>query len=306
MSFRYLFSATFAVLCGAVLVSPANATIVISSIHNTNGQFDSHEWVGNNHATASFFPVVGNAGGAYLYVDQGIGNQFGNLYLMYDYVNSPNLALNPTLVSTTFDVFFQVTTPTEANDYVAQFGTTPDSKVPTGFDQTQFLVFEKPQGTVSPVNLNGSLNLSGAPWTLLNPTGGPNDPDFAKGNFQAAVGFGASPNSSTSHLMGEFQLSIDTSLFPGNSGPSTGLYSPEPAFWSAGAFTSGGVDPPISSGIFTLNADGSTTVNPALGPNGAPVLQPQDAVPEPSSVVLLSLGALVLLARGWQRSKRAA
>jgi hypothetical protein len=229
--------------------------------------------------TPTFFPVVGNTGGAYLYADQGLGTQAGNLYLLYDYVNSPNAGLGPT--NSFFDVFFQV--PNENTDYVAQFAL-----------NGQVTLFEKPTGTVSQENPDGTLNLNSPPWTPDSSS----DPDFVKANFQAALGFGTSPNSSTNHLIAEFQLTIDTSLFPGNSGPSTGLYSPDPAFWSASVGSSVGLalDPPISSAIFTLNPNGTTDLNPVIGPNGGPVLQPQDAIPEPSSLVLLSLGAATVIA----------
>jgi hypothetical protein len=61
----------------------------------------------------------------------------------------------------------------------------------------------------------------------------------------------------------------------------------------------GVTDPPISSAIFTLNPDGTTTVTPALGANGDPVLQPQNVVPEPSSQVLAGVGLLIVIGSGW-------
>jgi hypothetical protein len=62
----------------------------------------------------------------------------------------------------------------------------------------------------------------------------------------------------------------------------------------------GAADPPISSAIFTLNPDGTTTVTPALGANGDPVLQRQDvSVPEPSSLVLARVSPLSLVGSDW-------
>lgn len=275
--------------------------------HSTDGTFTGDEWGSDTNASKSFFPVVGNTGGAWLYVAQGsVLGQTGNLYLMYDWINSPNLGMNPTAVNTAFDVFFQV----QGNDYVAHFGTTPDSLSPTGFDQTALTVYEKLDSIVSSLNPDGSLNLSNPPWTLLNPPGGPNDPDFTNGQFQSVVGFGASPNSATDHLMGELQMTINTTPFTGL--PSDGLYSPDPAFWSASGSSPGGLavasilDPPISSGIFTLNPDGTTGLNPLFGPNGGPVLQPQDVVPEPSSLVLCGVAGLSSLAGYARKRKNAA
>jgi hypothetical protein len=64
--------------------------------------------------------------------------------------------------------------------------------------------------------------------------------------------------------------------------------------------TGGAADPPSSSAIFTLNPDGTTTVTPALGANGDPVLQPQNgSVPELSSLVLAGVSPLSLVGCGW-------
>jgi len=298
------------ILAGALLGSSADASLIGPGFtpvqHVTDGQFTGDEWGADTNAAKSFFPVVGDAGGAWLYVAQGsVVGQTDNLYLMYDWINSPNLGMNPLSVSTFFDVFFQV----QNSDYVAHFGTTPDSTSSTGFDQVAPLIYEKSQSVVSPVNPDGSFNLSTPPWTLLNPPGGPNDPDFTNGNFDSAIGFGTSPNSATDHLMGELQMTINTTPFTGL--PSTGLYSPEPAFWSASGSSSGSlngiggvatVDPPITSGIFTLNPDGTTTLNPLFGFDGAPVLQPQDLTPEPSSLALVGMAGASLL--GYARKRR--
>lgn len=318
MNLQRLLIPAVALFAASAAALPAHAGVAVIGgggftpvTHVTDGQFTGDEWGSDTNASKSFFPVVGNSGGAWLYVAQGsVPGQTGNLYLMYDWINSPTLGFDPTKGPTFFDVFFQV----KDNDYVAAFGTKVDASSPTGFDQTALSVFEKLGSVVSPLNPDGSLKLSSPPWTLLNPPGGPNDADFTNGKFQAAVGFGTSPNSpSTNHLMGELQMTIDTTKF---GTPSNGLYSPDPAFWGADAFNSeadlsGAVgppegDPPITSGIFTLNPDGTTTLNPLFSPNGAPVQQPQDLVPEPSSLMLCGIAGLSLVGYARKRKKAAA
>jgi hypothetical protein len=112
--------------------------------------------------------------------------------------------------------------------------------------------------------------------------------------------FGTDPGDSAPHLLAEFQLSVNTT---GGSSNPNGIYSPDPAFWSAsqddgpvGSLLS--LDPPISSGIFTLNPEGGPfSIVPALGPNGDPVFQPEEVAPEPSALALLALGGLAFLTR---------
>ena len=244
--------------------------------------FGPGEWTTANPNPPSvlFFPFdpTTGAGGAYLYVAQGpseIGiptvapqvithEGFGaNLFLAYDYVH----ATAPPTASSFFDVFFQV--PTDNNmDYLVRV------------TATGFTAYEKPDGVVAPTP-GGNFDPTMAPWTPLSQA----DLDLAR--FQAAIGFGTSPSpdgGDVPHQIAEFQVSISS---PGTENP-PGVYSPDPAFWSAS-------DAPLGSAIFTLNPNGSTTVTPALGPNGDPVLQPQDLVPEPSSVLLAVVGSLCLL-----------
>jgi hypothetical protein len=242
--------------------------IPTETTHVVDGLFGSNEWTASatngaparsSVAESSF--NIGGPNGAVLYVEQSnngnpvsTGSGLGNrLDLMYDYVNGSATA--------PFDVFFQVA-PTHT-DYAVHI-------VPSG----PLTAFEKPTGTVSDLNPDGSLDLNSAPWLPLDA----NDPDFALANFIGAVGFEPSPNSSTPHPIAEFELSVDTS---GGQGPPNGLYSPEPAFWSAST-----TDPVISSATFSLNADGTTNLVPVLGPNGEPILQ-APVVPEPSALVLL-------------------
>jgi hypothetical protein len=248
-------------------------------LHVVDGLFGPDEWTvsATNGAPArptvaeSAFKVGGAPNAAFLYVEQSNngtpvspGGPLGNrLDLMYDFVNGSAIA--------PFDVFFQV--PSTNTDYAVHI-------VPSG----PLTAFEKPAGTPSVLNPDGSLNLNSPPWSPL----GPNDPDLTLASFVGAVGFGASPNSTTLHSIAEFALSVDTS---GGQGPPNGLYSPEPAFWSASTFPgapTGASDPPISSAIFNLNPNGTTTVIPVLGPNGEPVLQALP-VPEPSTLGLLCM-----------------
>ena len=274
-----------------------SAHVVAAPLHVVDGLFGLAEWTvsptngapARSTVTESSFNV-GNS----LYVEQtnnGIpvpfGGPIGNrLALMYDDVNSGGASG----FDTAFDVLFQVGP--EHTDYAVH--------IPS-FGPLQ--AFEKPTGAVSLLKPDGSLNLLSAPWIAISPL----DPDFLLANFVGAVGFGTSPNSSTPHLIAEFELSVDN-------GTSDGLYSPEPAFWSAStsnreigrdcergpfpeSFCSAG---PISSGIFTLNPDGTTTVVPVLGPNGEPLIQ---SVPAPSSLLLLGSGLALWI--GVQRRRRA-
>ena len=262
----------------ALAVLPALAGVV--SQHITDGAFGVGEWSAQDK---HFFPVVGTgptaAGGAYLYVAQ----QGSNLFLMYDYINSPNTMPGGIPMNSFFDVFFQV--PIDHHDYVLRMAKNDINN--------SFTAFEKPIGTVSSLTPDGSFNLLDPVWVALSQA------DLQLAQFKAVIGFGASPDSVTQHLMAEFQLSVDHS---GTQGPH-GIYSPEPAFWSASVGRKNAGDPPISSAIFTLNPDGSTTVVPVFGPNGAPAQQPQD-VPEPGSLWLVLAAAILALPAG-RKARRA-
>ncbi len=268
--------------------------------HVTDGQFTNPlEW---GTVIPSFFQQTSDGtGGAYLYVEQGFAGVSAaagvlkpdTLFLMYDFVDS-NTSLTPTqghdASNSFFDVFFQV--PVDNTDYLIRI-------LNTGNANGSFLAFEKPESIPSNINPDGTFD-TGSPWTPVA------DDDLALGKFQAAIGFGTSPNSGTPHLMAEFQVSINRATSSGG-GP-TGLYDPSPAFWSASADPKTGPDPPISSGIFTLNPDGTTTVVPVLGPDGGPIKQPQpfaSTVPEPASVVSLGLGLGVLALARWRRGRAA-
>jgi hypothetical protein len=241
--------------------------------HLTDGIVTPGEWPTPTSAQQffTFNPATG-AGGAYLSVDQGSalggspnGSLGTNLYLLYDYVQATS-APTP---STFFDVFFQVAP--EQTDYLVRI------------QGTTFTAYEKPDGVTAPTP-GGSFDPTQAPWTPLTAS------DLALANFSAAIGFGPSPNAATPHQVAEFQLSINSA---GSSGPGNGIYDPSPAFWSASTGASNVADPPISSGIFTLNPDGTTVVVPVLGANGDPILQPGGTVPEPSSLVLAGLAVAV-------------
>ena len=264
---------TLGAMALAVLV-PAGTARAIIALHITDGAFTSPaEWDTTRSTVTEFtFPVVGNTGGANLFVEQ----SGGVLYLMYDYTNSAALHLTPT--NATFDVFFQVPNDQPGGtDYVASF------------TNSNISVFEKPTtGPASPLNPDGSFNLSSPVWTALSAD------DLQRAGFVSAIGFGHNPATPSvpDHLLAEFQLTIQSPNAPGG-----GFYDPSPAFWSASVSQTGGVavDPPISSGIFQLNPDGTTIVTPVFGANGGPALQPQDVVvPEPSSVALVGVCATIL------------
>ena len=238
-----------------------------------DGIFGSGEWTtsatsgtpARSTVTQSSFNA-GGANAAVLYVEQsnngtpvsggGVGNR---LDLMYDFVGGSAAA--------PFDVFFQV--PPTQTDYAVEI-------TPSG----SLTAFEKPTGATSGLNPDGSLNLNSAPWSLLDAD------DLALADFLGKVGFGSSPNSSTPHPIAEFELSVDTS---GGQGAPNGLYGAGSAFWSASTF-SGGFGIPISSALFSLNANGITDAAPVLSSDGQPVLQASpvvEAVPEPGSITLL-------------------
>lgn len=234
--------------------------------HATDGIFGGGEWNCSSVSKQFFAPAAG-AGGSFLYVDQGRGPD-NTLYLMYDYV----LGIGP---ANFFDVFFEVIPENQA--YLVRI-----------HDIGGFEAFERPIGSIAPLDGNGSFFLGlGSGWDALDAA------DLLLARFQGAVGFGPSPNNSNPHPMAEFQLSIS------QPGGHSGLYDPAPAFW--GASEKSAVDPPISSGIFTLNPDGSTTIVPVLGPNGAP-LQQGSVTPEPGAWLLFVSGAVAL--SGFRRLKR--
>jgi len=216
---------------------------------------DGPEW-GCPTVSKSGFAQVGNAGGAFLYADQ----DGHNLNLMYDYAAGSNASF--------FDVFFEVVP--DGHAYLVRM---PAAGL--------LEAFERPIGSVAPLDANGSFALgAGSGWTPLTAA------DLALAQFQGAVGFGTSQNNQAPHPMAEFQLTINQA---GAGDQPNGVYDPSPAFWSASVNTNGGADPPISSGIFTLNPDGTTTVTPVLGPNGAPVMQ-GSVLPEPATLALFMSG----------------
>ena len=268
----------------------------VQNVHITDGIFEPNEWTVNPTTDSSSFGLdtTNNHGGAVLYVEQSTNGQGGvkgfgtTLDLMYDYVSSPTvLGPSSNASNSSLDVFFQV--PNDG-DYAIHI---------TG---AGFTALEKPKGVRSPENPEGTLKFVTpggtpiAPWVAFDST----DPDFATADLHAALGFGPSPNSTTPHLIAEFDLSIDSQGSGGAAGGGNpGLYDPAPAFWSASG-KSGTIDPPISSEIFNLQPDGTTIAFPVLGPNGDPVSQPSD-LPEPASAMLLAAGLGTTLLRRRRR-----
>ena len=123
--------------------------------------------------------------------------------------------------------------------------------------------------------------------------------------IDAAVGFGPSPLSDLDHLLVELEvpLLIEPGFFnndgdgplpeDGSSGPDGGGYSPLPAFWGAG-IANDVIDPVASGGKFTINPDGSTTID-------ASGIRAAGAVPEPG---VLAMIAFALVAAGACRTRR--
>jgi hypothetical protein len=282
MVWRLMCPAVLLVALGLVLGNAAPVRAGPTN-HVTDGLFGPLEWNDPNdpNVVKVQFAQVGTAGGATLYTEQGTPPQVATavvalsspttLYLGYDIAVNPVGRVAPT-ANSFFDVFFQVQS--EGNDYVARI-----------LDNGTVNLFEKPTGTVSNLNPDGSFDLSSAPWTALSPSSS----DFLRANPKGAIGFGPSPDQSIPHVFVEFQLDINNTL-GGRTGGQNGLYDPRPEFWS-GSGKPGGLDPPFTSGIFSLNANGSSSVTPVLTSNGGPAQQPQDAaIPEPSSVLLLGFG----------------
>jgi hypothetical protein len=262
---------------GAVALALSGSALAVPQ-HVVDGLFGPSEWtVSASDATpvrptvtVSTFTVGGVANGAELFAEQSnngfpTGGSLGNkLELLYDCL----ICGAPLPANAALDIFFQ----SGGNDYVVHVFSSQGAPA--------FTAFEKPTGSFSPLNPDGSLDLSAPVWTALDAG------DLLLAQFVVGVGFGPTPNSAADHYFGEFELSVNTAPV---GVPPNGLYSPDPAFWSASTSGDGFPTGPISSGIFTLNSDGSTTVAPVVGPDGDPVLQ----VPEPVSPALLlaALGA---------------
>ncbi len=303
-------STTAAVFVAAMCVAfPAAGLHGDPFSHVSDGQFTSpNEWTGPTVAK-SFFPVQGQAGGAYLYVEQGftappasidfspldmpraIGMNRAQLplpepatrppntlFLMYDWVNSNNV-FQPGSTSVFFDVFFEVNRSSDPTDYLVRIF--PNSS-------NNFVAFERPHGSTPPLNSDGSFDISSnSGWISLS------SQDLALANFRTAIGFGMSPDFSSGHVLTEFQLDINNSGDPMNP---NGLYDPNPAFWSASVEGRGTSsldkkgDPPISSGIFRLNPDGEYHSSSAIRFHGCAGEDPVASCPRTGDLALVSRG----------------
>lgn len=266
-----------AAVCAA-LAPPVRAV----PVHVVNGLFDANEWTvsGSDPSPARStvviapFTVNGVANGAYLHTEQSqngdpttgaLGNK---LELLYECVvcTGPSLPGNGSM-----DIFFGE----GDHDYVVHiFGTVA---LPS------FSAFEKSKSANSPLNPDGTLDLTSPVWTALSAA------DLALSQFQVAMGFGSSVHAAADHFFAEFQLSVNTA---GPGQPANGGYSPDPNFWSASVGGFPGVSA-VGSGSFRLNNNGSTTVIPALGTNGEAIIQP---LPTPGSLLL---ALLALAGLGW-------
>ena len=261
----------------AVVSLALSTTVGAAPVHIVDGAFGQLEWTVSctdgsaapPNVSRSSFTVGGVPNAAYLYAAQydesGVpvsGSLGTKLGLMYDCTTCGA----PLPASAALDIFFT----SGPDDYVVH--------VFSSAGLPDFHAFEKPVGTTSTLNPDGSLNLADPVWTALTAS------DLALARFAVAVGFGPSPNSIVDHYFAEFELGVNTALI---GAPPNGLYSPEPAFWSASTSGTGFPTGPISSANFTLNPDGTTTVVPILGPGGGPIIQP---VPEPGTLALALAG----------------
>src|SRR5207302_10371779 len=143
-----------------------------------------------------------------------------------------------------------------------------------------FKAFERPHGDKAPLAGDGTFDIGpGSGWDPLTAQ------DLQEARFQVGIGFGPSQNDPLDHLMAEFQLSVNEP----SKGSLPGLYDPSPAFWSASSDPKNGPDPPITSGIVTLNGNGTTTVQCVPITCVGAIKQPAGAqqVPEPGSLALL-------------------
>jgi len=253
---------------------PAQAGPTTGCSHVVDGTFTSTgEWATCPTAQLSAFAPVNGVGGAVLGVDQGVPGRDNNLYLIYDDVGTTTQAAY-------LDVFFEVVP--DGHAYLVRI------------TSAGFYAFERPLQNTAPLDANGSFDLSaGSGWDPLS------QEDLALANFHTALTFGSSPFRNTAHPIAELSLTIDRS---GTGGPG-GVYSEDPAFWSASETGIGTPDPPISSEIFTLSSDGSTVATKVLDANGNPLMQ-GSVLPEPGTVWLGGTVLIGMAAMGRRRGFR--
>lgn len=268
---------------GLLLALPARAQHVTDGLFTTPSEWDTSR---SSITTQSYSLAPNGSGGSKLYAEHvypsnpADPNSYDMLYMMADYTGS---APGATAANSTFSFFFQESALYCQGDYLITFG--PGGV--TAYEQNYYnTVLLNPDGTFYTGADSG--------WGNLDPD------DFAGGNIQGAVGYGASPNDSSSHLMAEFGIAL---FEPYDGTFWQGIISPSPPTFFSFSESSSGSDPVVAAGYVTLSRDGSTSVsltdpsNPdhsVIGSDGNLALLPPgqngqqvNSTPEGGSIALL-------------------
>jgi hypothetical protein len=242
-----------------------------------DGKFTTtDEWTGAG-VSSSNFALTAHAGGATLY-SQVIGN---TIYFMFDYYTHPPVDG----FSSRFDVFF--TSPNGLKDYLVQIY--QGSNIGGANIQT----YEK----------DADAAVEDNPFVVTDGVWQPMDSSVkTAGDFVGKINIGASPDNPTTHVMAEFEMSVDSSGNP------SGVFGQSGTFLSVSEldYTPFVVyDPPIISGVIDING-GLPSLAPVLDANGDPVPQPQEGAvaPEAASWLIWTLPMIGLAIFGGIRSFR--